>query len=88
LGLKPNVWLCATNFDIPPNFRELQRLKDVVVRLQDLFTEPGPDFANRLKFFRVTVIACEEECAVYVGPFPFAVVSTDDNEIQRVADAG
>lgn len=58
------------------------------MRLQDLFTEPGPDFADRLKFFRVTVIACEEECAVYVGPFPFAVVSTDDNEIQRVADAG
>ena len=85
-GLKPNIWLCSADFYIAPHFRHFQWFKYIVMRLKVFFTKAGADFANRLIFLRLTVIACKKERAIDVGPFPFPVVAPDHHQIERVSD--
>ena len=56
--------------------------------LQHFFAETGADLADRLIGFSFCVIARQEECAIYVSALSFPVVTPDNNEIQRVANAG
>lgn len=56
--------------------------------LQDLFAKSCTDFANCLVLFAVCIITSEEEGAVDVGSFAFAVIPANYNQVERVADAG
>lgn len=86
-GLKPHIRLRATNLDITTNFGKFKWIQGVVVCLQHFLAESSSNFANGLKLFGISVIAREEERAVDVCAFAFAVVATYYNQIQRVPDA-
>ena len=58
------------------------------MRLQRLLAEPGADLAYRLILLCVRVVAREQERAVDVRALALAVVRADDDEVERVADAG
>ena len=58
------------------------------MRLERLLGEPGADLADRLVLLPVGVVAREQERPVDVRPLALAVVAPDDDEVERVADAG
>jgi hypothetical protein len=57
------------------------------VRLQHLLAEPGTDLADRLILFGIGIEAGQEESSVNVRALPFAVVSANDDEVQRITNA-
>lgn len=56
--------------------------------LEVLVAEPGTDLADRLVALAVVVLAGEVEGAVDVETLALAVVCADDDQVERVADAG
>jgi hypothetical protein len=54
--------------------------------LQCLFAEASADLADRLVFFRVGVIASQQEGAIDICAFSLAKVCADDSKIEGVAD--
>ena len=55
--------------------------------LKGFFAEAGTDFANRLVFLRVTVIARQKECPIDIRSLALAIVSPDDDKIEGIANA-
>jgi len=52
---------------------------------EDSFTEAGTDVANSFIGVICGVVACQQEGSVYGGAFAFAIVGTEDNEVEGVA---
>lgn len=63
------------------------RLERVVVLLERLVGEAGSDLADELVRAAFGVVTREVERSVDVGTLPLAVVATDDDEVERVADS-
>jgi hypothetical protein len=63
------------------------RLERVIVLLERLVGEAGSDLADELVRAAFGVVAREMERSVDVGTLSFAVVATDDDEVERVADS-
>ena len=72
--LEPHIRLRAADFEIAPMCLNLERLERLVKGQENLVGESRPDLAYRLEVFRVRVIACEQERAVYVRTLSFTVV--------------
>lgn len=87
LRLKPYVRFRASDLDVAARGLYLKRFEALVVRLQRFVAEPGADLANSLVLLGVRVIAREEKRAIDVCPLALAVVPTDHNKVERVADA-
>jgi len=66
----------------------LERMQRGVVRLEHLLGEAGADLADGLVRLRVRVVAREEEGAVDGRALAATVVAADDDEVERIADAG
>lgn len=67
--------------------RRRLRLERVVVLLERLVGEAGSDLADELVRAAFGVVTREMERSVDVGTLPLAVVATDDDEVERVADS-
>lgn len=86
LGLKPHIRLGTSDLDIPADVRNLEWSQRFVKLRQNLFRETSTNLADGLEIFRIRVITGEEESAIDVGSFAFAVVPANNDQIQRVAD--
>lgn len=52
--------------------------------LQGFFAKPGTNLADGLELFRVSVVAGKEKSSINICPFAFAIVSPNDDEVQRI----
>ena len=52
--------------------------------LEDGFREAGSDVADGFVGLCACVVASKKERAIYTGPLPFAVVCTEDPQIERL----
>ena len=87
LGLEPHIRLSPTDFHVPTDLGQLKRSERLVVGLKGFLAKAGTDFADRLVFLRVTVIARQKECPIDICSFALAIVSPDDDKIEGIADA-
>ena len=53
--------------------------------LQSFFAKPCTNLADGLELFRVAVVASKEKSSIHICSFAFAIVSPDDDEVQRVS---
>lgn len=56
------------------------------MHLQHLLTESGTDLADGLILFGVGVKTSEQERSIDVRALAFAVVPTNDNEVERITN--
>lgn len=57
------------------------------MHLQSFFAETSANFADGLEFFRLGVVAGEEECPIDVCALSLTIVTTHDNQIKGVTNA-
>jgi len=89
LWLKPHVRLRPSDLNVATRAcYRLQRAERLVELSQDLFGEAGPDLAYCLEVFGIGIVTSEKESAVDVCPFALSMVRTDNDQIERVANAG
>lgn len=65
----------------------LQWVQEFVVAVEHLFGETGSDLGDGLVGLGLWVVAGEEECTVDRRSLASSVVSTDDDQVEGVADA-
>ena len=84
LGCKPDVWFGTSNLDVPSGLGKFETLQCLIMSLQRLVGEPSSYFAYRLPFFRVRVVACEQESAVNCRTLSLSIVSAYDHKVKGI----
>lgn len=52
--------------------------------LQGFFAKSSTKLADSLELFRVSVVAGKEKSSINICPFAFAIVTANDDEVQRI----